>query len=325
MVQRRTGRGLAWAVVVGLVTLTATSCLLHGPRGAFAARPDSVLVFDLPCGPEPYNRYDVLLPRFHQDTPLVIYIHGGSFYSGDKDDVYESAITEPLLSAGVAVASINYALLGEPGNDGVITSLDDIADCVQHIVETSDSFDVDADRVAYVGDSAGGGAALWLGLGDDRADPTSADPVARQSTTPRAVVGFEAQATYDVDRWVSDVFAEYGLTEAYAWANYPIRPMYAITTLDELHSVEGLAYRARIDMLDEIDAGDPPIYLSSTEGATGFPWTTLAMYHHPNHARALVDAADAVGLEAVADAPRVGLEPSGGETVVAFLLRHLDV
>lgn len=317
---RLLGRTLGVAVL-----LAAVACIPTGPAADFARLPGSALVFDLECGPEDYNRFDILIPDADQPTPLLIYVHGGSFWSGDKDDVYESFLTLPLIEAGVAVASINYATLNLPDNDGVITSLNDIARCVQSIRESGESFNVDDDRVAYAGDSAGGGAALWLGLGDDHADPDSSDPVARQSTVPVAIAGFEAQSSYDIDRWIDDLFAEFDLTEAYAWENYPVRPLYNITTLDELHSAESVEYRSKIDMLREVDAADPPMYVSSALAAPGFPWTPLAMYHHPNHVRSLKAAGDAVGVEVVAEAPLVGLTAAGGETAVEFLLRQLQV
>ena len=80
------------------------------------------------------NLFDIFIPNSTNTeslAPLVIFIHGGSFIFGTKEDVYSSNtswIVSPneialLLDAGIAFATIDYRLL--PTNDGVIDSLND--------------------------------------------------------------------------------------------------------------------------------------------------------------------------------------------------------
>src|SRR5262245_65189707 len=50
-------------------------------------------------------------------TPLVIYIHGGGWTSGDKGKVGE---LEKFLAAGISVVSINYRYLWQAQHAGVM-------------------------------------------------------------------------------------------------------------------------------------------------------------------------------------------------------------
>ena len=65
---------------------------------------------DLAYGSDPAQVLDLWLPaQTRQSKPLVIFVHGGGFSVGDKYDVGPKVT--PLLSAGYAVASIDYRLV----------------------------------------------------------------------------------------------------------------------------------------------------------------------------------------------------------------------
>ena len=55
----------------------------------------------------------------------------------------------------------------------------------------------DPNRIVAAGGSAGACTSLWLALHDEMADPTSDDPVARESTRLTAVAVSGAQTTLD--------------------------------------------------------------------------------------------------------------------------------
>jgi len=61
-------------------------------------------------------------------------------------------------------------------------SLGDAGRALQFVRTKAREWNVDAARIAGAGVSAGGCAALWLGLHDDMAEPANADPIAREST-----------------------------------------------------------------------------------------------------------------------------------------------
>ncbi|WP_028562816.1 alpha/beta hydrolase fold domain-containing protein [Paenibacillus pinihumi] len=89
--------------------------------------------------------------------PLILFIHGGGFNSGDKSDA--KAIAEEWASRGYAVASINYRLRANPQYDmkGTLSdALADIQDALNWLYEHQDTYRIDTKYTAIGGDSAGG-------------------------------------------------------------------------------------------------------------------------------------------------------------------------
>lgn len=90
-------------------------------------------------------------------APLLIYVHGGAWRAGDKADV-------PILDftrRGYAIASVNYRLTPQapfPAN------LHDIKAAVRYLRANARKLDVDPDRFAIVGSSAGGHLAALAGV-----------------------------------------------------------------------------------------------------------------------------------------------------------------
>ena len=54
----------------------------------------------------PVIQFDVWLANANEPTPLVAFIHGGGFVSGDKSSLYDSLRIDTLLNRGVSVATI---------------------------------------------------------------------------------------------------------------------------------------------------------------------------------------------------------------------------
>ena len=61
----------------------------------------------------PSQTLDLSLPATtdSRDVPLIVVIHGGGFYSGDKQELTPAA--RALVDAGFAVATLNYRLTAE--------------------------------------------------------------------------------------------------------------------------------------------------------------------------------------------------------------------
>ena len=91
-------------------------------------------------------------------TPLVIYIHGGAFQFGDKGMV--GGKVQPLLDAGFAVASLDYRLSGEATFPA---GAQDVKAAVRWLRANADTYDLDPDRFATWGESAGGHLASLVG------------------------------------------------------------------------------------------------------------------------------------------------------------------
>ncbi|RXZ81032.1 hypothetical protein EBB07_16505 [Paenibacillaceae bacterium] len=89
--------------------------------------------------------------------PLILFIHGGGFNSGDKRDA--KAIAEEWASRGYVVASANYRLRTNPERDmkGTLDdALTDIGDALHWLNQHQEVYRIDTRSTAIGGDSAGG-------------------------------------------------------------------------------------------------------------------------------------------------------------------------
>ena len=283
----------------------------------------------VPYGDDSRNVFDLALPEGEGPFPLILFVHGGGFTSGNKSEpfLYYPEEVQQALDAGAAYASINYRLIEEMDADGVIKPLGDVMRGLQTIRYHSEQLQIDPERVAIYGTSAGAGTSLWIGLNDDLADPASDDPVERQSTSVSAIGAVETQATYDIVRWETDIFDDFGITLELAVSlglEQVLLDFYGAPDIDSIYTDDFyIDYRDRVDMLDMVDANDPPVYLISTSTSAEMPVSVGALYHHPYHADAVRLAAEEVGLEVESYLPELEVDTAEGGTV-DFLLRYLD-
>lgn len=294
---------------------------------------DAELYESIPYGPHDENLFDIYLPASENPTPLLIYIHGGGFTGGSRTGAVENPdLVLPFLAEGVAFASIDYRLLEDFDEEGVIKPLSDSARAVQFIRYHAAQLNVDPGNVILMGGSAGAGTSLWIGFNDDMADRGNPDPVLRQSTRVRAVIALASQATYDIGKWSTVVFEEYELdllmlADALNLSQR-LLDFYAIRDIEDFDSPEILEYRARVDMLDLMDENDPPFYVQNDlepAGPNAPPLSVNLAFHHANHARTLSERADEVGLEHVAYMKALMIADPSGEDSLDFALRHFGL
>jgi len=282
------------------------------------------------------TKFDIYLPQADSPTPLIIYIHGGGFVNGDKRENIQDYEIRAALRNGVAWASINYRLLLDHGDEteGVNKSLFDSKRALQYLRFKAQELNIDTNRVAIYGASAGAGTALWLAFNDDMSDESSEDPVMRESTRVTAVAARSTQASYDIGRWESDVFIDFDITipdiiRAEPEMEGRLLALYGVDeTLDEmessgiLESSEILEYRAEVDMLSLVTPDDPPACLEQLVEDISAPSDIGTLYHHAFHTREVLERVESVGIENVADIPGLGINSE--ETRIHFLLRHLQ-
>ncbi len=109
------------------------------------------------------QKLDLYLPETGSGPfPLVVFIHGGGWFGGDKADGQERAWVT-LRSHGYAVASLNYRLSGEAAHPA---GLNDCKNAVHWLKEHADKYGIDAGRIAVSGDSSGGHYALMEAMQD---------------------------------------------------------------------------------------------------------------------------------------------------------------
>lgn len=137
----------------------------------------------------PYGTHERQVLDFYQaksdkPTPLVFAIHGGGWVNGSKE-LFRSTV-EKFLKAGISVAAINYRMVPQAAEAGVMPPVQwpvsDAARALQFVRSKAKEWNIDKERIGATGGSAGGCSSLWLLYHDDLADPKSSDPVAREST-----------------------------------------------------------------------------------------------------------------------------------------------
>jgi acetyl esterase/lipase len=263
-------------------------------------------------------------------TGIFVFIHGGGFTGGDKANLYDSLpdVANGFLDQGVAVASVNYRLLEEVDTEGVIKPLTDSARAVQFLRYHAEDLNIDPDRLSVGGVSAGAGTAIWLATHDDLADAAADDPILAMSTRPRAAAAWETQASYDLIQWSDVVYVDFGIDLFDVAASYGLSQrlwsFYGISADAQLFEPEYEAYREDVDMLRQMTADDPPLWLHNVNIAGTYPLSVDALFHHPNHVRALAQFAAQVGIEHEAFAPQIEIGGSVEVDPVDYLMGHMQ-
>lgn len=138
---------------------------------------------EVPFGDHELQVLDFWKAESSEPTPLVFFIHGGAWRTNDKDKVTG---LRKYLAAGISVVSINYRFVQQAKAAGVEPPvrwpLEDAARALQFVRSKAAEWNIDKARIGASGGSAGGASSLWLAFHDDMADPTSNDPVEREST-----------------------------------------------------------------------------------------------------------------------------------------------
>ena len=150
-----------------------------------------------------YGKHERQVLDFYQaksdkPTPVVVFIHGGSWLRGDKSGIRN---VKAYFDAGISVAAINYRYVTngveEKIEPPVRAPLEDAARALQFIRSKASEWNIDKKRIGAAGGSAGACSSLWLAFHDDMADPKSSDPIARESTRLYCAAVNGAQTSLD--------------------------------------------------------------------------------------------------------------------------------
>lgn len=243
-------------------------------------------------GPDPRQVLDLWLAKSDRPAPLLVYIHGGGWYQGDKSAVTEDIVRQNIdlvrlmLDHGVSVASINYryattAPLPAPVHDA--------ARAIQFLRSRAGEWNLDRGRLAAMGTSAGGCTALWLAYHRDLADPQSRDPVARESSALSAVLAWNPQTSLEpgvIVDWVGDQVM-----------NHPMiwRAVGAADRAEvEARAAEFRGVLAEFSPINHVSRGAPPVMLVNRTGLLP-PASANAAIHHVRFCEKLQEKAEAVG------------------------------
>lgn len=271
-------------------------------------------------GPHERNTFDIWLAKSEKPTPLVVYIHGGGFTGGDKSRYFQSTDVIRFLDAGVSVATINYRFMNEPPY-GILGSMNDSKRFVQFIRYHSEKYNIDKNRIACTGGSAGAGTALWLAFTDDMADAENSDPVLRESTRLTCAGAFATQATYDIFRW--DEILGFPITQTPEQLQSVARA-FGFKSAENRDLTKETQIRYDLDFLSRMNKNAPPVFIHNRHKA-GMPENADDINHHPLHAKKLKEKAEQVGLEAIVYAPEIGITDPSGKDLVDFFLEKFGI
>lgn len=179
-------------------------------------------------------------------SPLVVWVHGGAWRSGSKDNV-------PLLrwlDHGFAIASVEYRLSPEAKFPAQVH---DIKAAIRFLRARSDELGLDPERFVIAGGSAGGHLAALVGVSSGIAplEGTTGEQVDAASDTPSdvsAIVSFYGASDLQT---ILKQSTEYGLS-----VRVPALQLFLGGQPTELPEVAKLA-----SPVTHVDPTDPPLWL----------------------------------------------------------------
>ena len=238
-------------------------------------------------GDHPLQVIDVWEAEGDGPRPTLIYIHGGGWAGGDKKR--NPSNVKPYLDKGIAYVSINYRLSGE---HPLPAPVQDAARAIQFIRHHAPDWNLDPEKMAFTGGSAGACTSMWLLAHDDLANPESEDPIARQSTKPLAAAVGGGQTSIDpkvIEPWIGEnvtkhrmIYMAVGETSIEdALANY------------ETHRHLYVEYSP----FNHMGAGDPPLWMQYGGDLTLPSKNEGHGIHHGVYGLKMKERAEAAGVE----------------------------
>jgi len=238
-------------------------------------------------GPDKMNVIDFWQAEGEGPRPLLVYIHGGGWYGGDKKRSKRDV--QPFLDKGISYAAVNYRLSGKAP---LPAPVHDAARAIQFIRSKAAEWSIRKDRIALTGGSAGACTSMWLLTHDDLADPKSDDPVERESTRVTAAAVAGGQTSIDpkqIEPWLGPMVLQHNMinmavgekTIEGALKNYEKhKPLY----------VEFSAY-------NHVTADDPPLLMTYGNDMTLPSKNAGHGIHHPVYGVKMKEKCDSVGQE----------------------------
>jgi acetyl esterase/lipase len=219
--------------------------------------------YDVSYGPHVKQVLHFWKAESDKPTPLLFFVHGGGWNAGGRLGGLTGMLRE-LLKEGISVASVEYRFIAEATAEGVSPPvkgpLHDAARALQLVRSKAKEWNIDPQRMAASGGSAGACTSLWLAFHPDLADPHSPDPVARESTRLWCAAVTGAQTTLDpkqMKEWTPN--SRYG-GHAFGFTGDASKK---ISQFDEFLAKRDtiLPWIAEYSPYALVSSDDPPVYL----------------------------------------------------------------
>ena len=128
-------------------------------------------------------------------TPVIVFVHGGGWKRGDKDNATGAAKVQHLVAEGFAVASIDYRLVPAAT---VEQQAADVASALRWLRTNAGKLGLDPGRMILMGHSAGAHLVALVGT-----DPRYLQAAGMTLHDLRGVIALDG-ACYDVPRQIAD-------------------------------------------------------------------------------------------------------------------------
>jgi acetyl esterase/lipase len=242
---------------------------------------------DVSYGPHERNVLDFWKASGEGPRPLLVYIHGGGWTSGDKKQ--DTAKYQPFLDKGISCAAINYRLSGIAP---LPAPVHDAARAIQFLRTKAKEWNIDTAHIALTGGSAGACTSMWLLLHDDLADPKATDPVLRESTRVCAAAVSSGQTSIDpkvIEGWLGPNVLKHRMI------NLSVGEPTIEAALKNYEKHQALYQE--FSPYNHVDGNDPPLLMTYPADMT-LPCKDAGHgIHHPVYGVKLKEKSDKVGHE----------------------------
>jgi acetyl esterase len=306
---------MRFAVFIGLTLLTGAVAQHPNAQNTPPHPPRPPSVADIKYGPHAMNGFDLYLAKSDKPTPLVMYFFPGAFVVGNKNTVNPNLL-DACAKAGITVASIDYRYSTQAPFPALFQ---DAAHALQFLRLHAKEYNIDPRAIASTGASSGADISLWLGFHKDMADPSSPDPMLRQSTRITSVGAASAQTTLD-PRVLVNLIGQEG-------ANNPAFPLLYGLSRGQMDSEHAHQMYEQASPAALVSKDAVPVFLYYTIANNPITHETPMgeRVHHPVFGFYLKEKMDKLGVECVVHLKdEYGDNPGAlwHQDMVKFFLKH---
>ncbi|TWT61416.1 alpha/beta hydrolase [Rubinisphaera italica] len=129
---------------------------------------------------------DVYQTKSEKPAPVMVYIHGGGWRGGSKNQI-PGWLRQGFEKGLFSVVAVEYRFTNV---DPHPAQVNDCVRAIQFIRHNAGKWNLDPQRIGVTGGSAGGHLTLWVALHDDAAEPKSEDPVEQESSRVNCAISF---------------------------------------------------------------------------------------------------------------------------------------
>ncbi len=274
-------RSLLIFFMVSAVVANVSVCLAQEPSN------DPPTHANVSYGPHTRHVLDFWQAPGEGPRPLLVYIHGGGWTSGDKSQ--DGPPQQSWLEKGVSYAAINYRLTPD---SPLPAPVHDAARAIQFLRSKADMWNINKRRICLTGGSAGACTSMWILCHNDLADPQSNDPVQRESTRVAGAAVFRGQTSIDpkqIEPWLGPQVLQHRMINLSVGER---------TIDDALRNYEQhRALYVEFSPLNHVTQDDPPLFMSCDADQTVPARNASHGIHHPVFGIKLKEKADRVGME----------------------------